>query len=200
MSATSTDRRVFVDRVTVRVRDLERSRRSARLRWAARDHRAGVGPEPARRSGRRLRAGRSRRLRHRGRHALRPAPRRLSWLQVVRSLRSTPWRLPRAGGTTVRRGCSLITTPATTGLRPRSGWLVDEVEVGRHGAPGDDTGSGKPAARPVPEHHDIGRRECDSRHYGGPERYSQLLSRLTRFTKSLLSRGASEPRRTEESE
>jgi hypothetical protein len=65
----------------------------------------------------------------------------------------------------------------------------------------DDTGSGEPAATAVPEQPgDIGRRECDGRHHGGPERYSQLLSRLTRFTKSLLSRGASEPRRTEENE
>jgi hypothetical protein len=68
-------------------------------------------------------------------------------------------------------------------------------------AAGNDTGSGEPAARPVPEQPgDMGRRECDGRHDGGPERYSQLLSRLTRFTESLVSRGASEPRRTEENE
>jgi hypothetical protein len=41
---------------------------------------------------------------------------------------------------------------------------------------------------------------ANGRHHGGPERYSPLLSRLTRFMKSLLSRGASEPRRTEENE
>jgi hypothetical protein len=43
-------------------------------------------------------------------------------------------------------------------------------------APGDDTGSGEPAATAVPEQPgDIGRLECDGRHHGGPERYSQLL-------------------------
>lgn len=83
-----------------------------------------------------------------------------------------------------------------------SRWLVEEAEVGprsrscrRHRI---WQAGGYACARAARRH--WARRECDSRHHGGPESYSQLPSRLTRFRKSLLSRGASEPRRTEENE